>query len=82
MERRNALALELENLTWAVEVGLAEGDLLERVNGDTIDSMDRWQELLRAAETDQEISVVVRRDGQRRRFDTKTVPPRGSRKPT
>ena len=64
------------------QLGLAEGDLLERVNGDTIDSMDRWQELLRAAETDQEISVVVRRDGQRRRFDTKTVPPRGSRKPT
>jgi predicted ATPase/serine/threonine protein kinase len=25
VERRNALALELENLTWAVEVGLAEG---------------------------------------------------------
>jgi hypothetical protein len=43
--------------------------------------MDRWQEALRAAETDQAISVVVRRDGQRRRFHTRTVPPRGSRKP-
>ena len=63
------------------QIGLAEGDLLERVNGDTIDSMDRWQEALRAAETDQAISVVVRRDGQRRRFHTRTVPPRGSRKP-
>jgi len=64
------------------QLGLAEGDLLERVNGDTIDSMDRWQELLRAAETDQEISIVVLRDGQRRRFHIKTVPPRGSIKPT
>ena len=64
------------------QLGLAEGDLLERVNGGPIDSMDRWQELLRAAETDQKISVVVLRDGQRRRFHIKTVPPRGSRKPT
>ena len=64
------------------QLGLAEGDLLERVNGDTIDSMDRWQELLRAAETDQEVSVVVLRDGQRRKFHIKTVPPRGSIKPT
>ena len=63
------------------QIGLAEGDLLERVNDDTIDSMDRWQEALRAAETDQAISVVVRRDGQSRRFHTRTVPPRGSRKP-
>ena len=63
------------------QVGLAEGDLLERANGGTIDSMDRWQELLRAAETDQAISVVVLRDGQRLRFHTRTVPPRGSRKP-
>ncbi len=62
------------------QLGLAEGDLLERVNGGPIDSMDRWQELLRAAETDQEISVVVLRDGQKRRFHLKTVPPRGSRK--
>ena len=63
------------------QIGLAEGDLLKRANGDAIDSMDRWQELLRAAETDREISVVVLRDGQRRRFQTKTVPPRGSQKP-
>ena len=64
------------------QLGLAEGDLLEGVNGGPIDSMDRWQELLRTAETDQEISVVVLRDGQRRRFHIKTVPPRGSIKPT
>ena len=63
------------------QIGLAEGDLLERANGDAIDSMDRWRELLRAAETDRELSVVVLRDGQRRRFHTKTVPPRGSKKP-
>ena len=79
------LGLRVRNLVegsfWH-QLGLAEGDLLERVNGDTIDSMDRWQELLRAAETDQEISVVVLRDGQRRRFHIKTVPPRGSIKPT
>ncbi|MFP8878746.1 MAG: PDZ domain-containing protein, partial [Myxococcota bacterium] len=64
------------------QLGLAEGDRLERLNGESIDSMDRWQRLLRAAETDQEISVVVRRDGQRLRFHTKTVPPRSGGKPT
>ena len=44
--------------------------------GDAIDSMDRWQELLRIAQTEQEISIVVRRDGKIRRFQTRTVPPR------
>ena len=63
------------------QLGLAEGDVLERVNGDAIDSMDRWQELLRIAQTEQEISIVVRRDGKIRRFQTRTVPPRTSHTP-
>ena len=57
------------------QLGLTEGDLLERLDGDALDSMDRWQQLLRAAETQQEISLVIRRDGRRLRFHTKTVPP-------
>ena len=52
-----------------------DADLLERVNGNAIDSMDRWRQLLRVAETEQEISVVVRRDGRILRFRTRTVPP-------
>ena len=60
------------------QLGLSEGDLLERVNGNPIDSMNRWQALMRVAETDQEISLVLRRDGRRLRFRTRTVPPRGS----
>ena len=64
------------------QLGLAEEDLLERVNGNTMDSMDRWQQLLRAAETDQEISVVVRRDGRIFRFHTRTIPPRSGGKRT
>ena len=64
------------------QVGLAAGDLLEAVNGDRIDSMDRWQELLHIAERDQEISVVVRRSGRVLRFKTRTVPPHGQGKAT
>ncbi|HIL81046.1 MAG TPA: hypothetical protein EYG54_07270 [Myxococcales bacterium] len=63
------------------QLGLAEGDLLERLNGDRIDSMDQWQALVRAAEMDKEISVAIRRDGRSLRFHTKTVPPRGLDKP-
>lgn len=57
------------------QLGLSQGDLLEQVNGESMDSMARWQQLLRAAETEREISVVVRRDGRKLRFHTKTVPP-------
>lgn len=63
------------------QLGLAKEDLLEQLNGDLLDSMDRWQELVRVAGTDREISIVVRRDGQRLRFRTKTVPPRSVGKP-
>jgi hypothetical protein len=63
------------------QLGLAEGDLLERLNGDRIDSMDQWQSLVRAAEMDKEISVALRRDGRSLRFHTKTIPPRRSDKP-
>ena len=64
----------VENSFWQ-QLGLSEGDLLERVNGESMDSMARWRQLLRVAETQQEIAVVVRRDGRRLRFHTKTVPP-------
>jgi len=63
------------------QLGLTEGDLLERSNGYPLDSMDRWQELLHAAQTAQEIEIVVRRDGRRLRFHTKTVPPRSTKRP-
>jgi len=68
----------VENSFWQ-QLGLSEGDLLERVNGESMDSMARWQQLLRVAETQQEISIVVRRDGRRLRFHTKTVPPHAVR---
>lgn len=57
------------------QLGLAEGDLLESVNGNAIDSMDHWQALVRTAEKDQDISLVLRRDGRTLRFHTQTVPP-------
>ena len=63
------------------QIGLAEGDLLEKAQGSAIDSMERWQELLRIAETDQEISIVVQRGGRTLTFHTRTVRPRGSAKP-
>ncbi len=84
-DRETMLGLRVRQLVegsfWH-QLGLAEGDLLEGVNGGTIDSMDRWQELLRSAEADQEISVVVRRNARRLRFHTKFVPPHGQGKPT
>ena len=64
----------VENSFWQ-QLGLSEGDLVERVNGESMDSMARWRQLLRVAGTLQEISVGVRRDGRRLRFHTKTVPP-------
>lgn len=64
----------VENSFWH-QIGLAEGDLVERVNGVALDSMARWQELLRSAGGDQEISVIVERDGRTLRFQTETVPP-------
>ncbi len=75
---------KLVNGSFWHQLGLTEGDLLEALNGQALDSMDRWQELLRVAETDQEISIAVRRDGQKRRFRMKTVPPaaQGSRRDT
>ncbi|MFP6605259.1 MAG: hypothetical protein VCC19_01665 [Myxococcota bacterium] len=77
-DRETMLGLRVRKLVegsfWH-QLGLAEEDLLERVNGNAIDSMDRWRQLLRVAEADQEISVVVRRDGRRLRFHTRTVPP-------
>ena len=77
-DRETMLGLRVRKLVegsfWH-QLGLAEEDLLERVNGNAIDSMDRWRQLLRVAETDQEISVVVRRDGRILRFRTRTVPP-------
>ena len=63
------------------QIGLAEGDLLEQAQGSAVDSMDRWQELLRIAETDQEISIVVQRGERTLRFHTRTVRPRGPAKP-
>lgn len=63
------------------QLGLTEGDLLESANGHPLDSMDRWQELLHVAQTAQEIHVVVRRDGRKLRFHTKTVPPRSAKRP-
>jgi len=77
-DRKTMLGLRVRKLVegsfWH-QLGLAEEDLLERVNGDAIDSMDRWRQLLRVAENDQEISVVVRREGRILRFRTRTVPP-------
>jgi hypothetical protein len=58
------------------QLGLAESDLLERVNGKDIDSLARWQRMLRIVETDSEISILVRRDDRRLAFHTRTVPPR------
>jgi hypothetical protein len=56
------------------QLGLAESDLLESVNGDAIDSMDHWQALVRAAEKDQDIALVLRRGGERSGFIPRPYP--------
>ena len=61
------------------QLGLAEGDLLERLNGTAVDSMERWADVLRAAQTDQAISIAVERAGRKLTFRTRTVPTRSSR---
>jgi len=84
-DRERILGLRVRNLVkgsfWH-QIGLAEGDLLEQANGDPIDSMDRWQDLLRAAGADQDLSIRVRRAGRNLRFRTKTVPPSGPSRAT
>ena len=80
-DRERLLGLRVRNLVqgsfWH-QMGLAEGDLIEQANGDSIDSMDRWRDLLRSAGEDQELSIRVRRAGRDLRFRTKTIPPGGS----
>ena len=77
-DRERLLGLRVRNLVkgsfWH-QLGLAEGDLLEQANGYIIDSMDRWQDLLRTAGADEEVSIRVRRAGRSLRFHTKTIPP-------
>ena len=84
-DRGSMLGLRVRNLipgSFWHQLGLAAGDLLEQVNDEPIDSMNRWQELMRVAQHGYEISVTLQRNGRKLKFDTKTVPPRGTAEPT
>lgn len=61
------------------QLGLAEGDLLERLNGAAVDSMEQWNHVLRAAQVDQAISIAVDRAGRKLTFRTRTIPTGSSR---
>jgi hypothetical protein len=57
------------------QIGLEEDDLLIRFNGQAVDSMKAWQDLLIAASTELEIVIEVKRGEKKMRFQTRTIRP-------
>lgn len=57
------------------QIGLQDGDLLQEFNDLAIDGLEAWQELLRIAESRQELRVRVQRKGNDLVFRTLTVKP-------
>ncbi|MDG2304311.1 MAG: PDZ domain-containing protein [Candidatus Binatia bacterium] len=57
------------------QMGLSEGDVIQEVNNRKMNSMMRWREFMNVAESAQEISLVVKRDGRQFRLITRTIPP-------
>ncbi len=57
------------------QIGLEENDLLTNFNGLPVDSMVAWRGVLRAAQTDLQITTEVERAGETIRFRTRTIRP-------
>ena len=58
------------------QLGLQEGDLLEKINGLPINSMDAWQQVIQIAQNDTHIMITVDRDTRKHSYLTETIRPR------